>query len=153
MKEVDPNTALGTSIWIRPSASREASMVTCKGKDGKDNIITVGMSMQGSLSPVSLVISIGKTRLSHQLILESNEFVLCIPSTEQLGAVQYCGTHSGRDVDKFTETGLIKIKSKHIGPPLITNSIACFECRVSGKLETGDHTIFIGDVLAAYIHE
>lgn len=31
------------------------------------------------------------------------------------------------------------------------DAVACFECKVRGKLVTGDHTIFAGEILASYI--
>lgn len=130
-----------------------AAMVTCSNKYGKGNIITIAWFMQTSLEPKYLAISIGKTHFSHGLICDSNEFVLCLPSVEQIDAVLYCGTHSGRNVDKFMETGLKKLKAKYVKAPLIDNSVACFECKVVNKLETGDHTIFVGEILAAYVSD
>lgn len=144
MKEARSQTALSKKF------PEPVAVVTCSGGDGKENIITVGWFMQTSLEPVLLAISIGKTRFSHDLILNSNEFVLCFPSAEQASAVLYCGTHTGRNVDKFAETGLKKIKARHVDAPLIADSVSCFECKVVNKLETGDHTIFIGEVLIAY---
>lgn len=126
------------------------ALVTSQGKDGKDNIMTIGWFMQTSLNPVLLAISIGRTRFSHSLLADSNEFVLCLPSAMQADAALYCGTHSGRNTDKFAETGLMKIKAKHVRPPLIAGSVACFECKVVDKLQTEDHTIFVGEVLASY---
>jgi len=65
--------------------------------------------------------------------------------------VLYCGTHSGRDVDKFKETGLVAVPAKNVRPPLIEECVANFECRVVGEIETGDHTIFVGEIVAAHV--
>lgn len=127
------------------------ALVTSSDKIGKDNVMTVAWFMQTSLKPELLAISIGKTRFSHNLIYDTNEFVLCFPSSKQVKAVLYCGTHSGRNVDKFAETGLKKLKAKYVKPSLIDGSIACFECKVVKRVETGDHTIFIGKILTAHM--
>lgn len=63
----------------------------------------------------------------------------------------YCGTHSGREVDKFKETGLTPLPSKYVAPPLIKEGVVNMECKVMGELRTGDHTIFAGEILTAYI--
>lgn len=128
-------------------------LAVCISRDGIPNIITLGWAMSTSIQPPMCAISIGHPRYSHQLILDTGEFALCFPSVEQKDAVIYCGTYSGRDYNKFKETGLLQIPSKYIKPPLIADSVAAFECRVSGTLETGDHTIFAGEILTAYISE
>jgi len=56
-------------------------------------------------------------------------------------------------VDKFKEYNIETLKSKYVKPPLIKDAVACFECKVRGKLVTGDHTIFAGEVLASYVSE
>ena len=127
------------------------ALVTCAGRDGTENALTVGWFMQTSLSPELLAISVGKTRFSHDIIFDSNEFVLCLPTPEQADAILYCGTHSGRDVDKFATTDLKRQKAKYVRAPLVANCSACFECGVVEKIESGDHTIFVGRIRSAYI--
>lgn len=41
--------------------------------------------------------------------------------------------------------------AKFIKPPLIEDAVANFECKVVSQLDTGDHTIFVGEVVAAYV--
>ncbi len=87
-------------------------MATSVDSKGKPNIIALGWCMPTSFDPPMMAISVGKTRYSHQLISESREFVLAFPSEEMGKEVLYCGTHSGRDVDKFKETGLVPVPAK-----------------------------------------
>jgi flavin reductase (DIM6/NTAB) family NADH-FMN oxidoreductase RutF len=65
-------------------------------------------------------------------------------------AAMYCGTHSGRKVDKFEHTDLIPLPSRIVKPPLIQGAVVNMECRVVGTLKAGDHTIFVGEIVAAY---
>lgn len=128
-------------------------LVTSVDKQGKPNIIALGWFMQTSFDPLMLAISIGNTRYSNSLVKETGEFVLAYPSEEMADALLYCGTHSGKDVDKFKETKLTAVKSRHVRPPLIASALANFECKVISGLKTGDHTIFTGQVLAAYLND
>lgn len=122
-------------------------------EDGKANIISLGWSMFTSFNPPMLAISVGKTRYSHKLISKGRESVLAVPGEDMSEEVLYCGTHSGRDVDKFEETGLIPRPAKLVKPPLIEECIVNQECKVVGQLDTGDHTIFVGKVVTSWVSD
>ncbi len=100
-----------------------------------------------------LAVSIGLERYTHKLIRETSEYVVVFPSEKMKNLIDYAGSCSGRDVNKFTEYGIETMQSKHVRPPLIKDAVACFECKVRGKLLSGDHTIFAGEVLASYVSE
>ena len=91
-----------------------------------------------------------KERYSHECIEACKEFVLCFPSEEQKDEAWFCGTNSGKDIDKFKESGFKKAPSKIVKPPLIEGSTVAYECKVVDKIETGDHTLFIGKVVAIH---
>jgi flavin reductase (DIM6/NTAB) family NADH-FMN oxidoreductase RutF len=128
-------------------------LVTCAGADGKVNIIPLGWSMQTSFRPRLVAISVGKTRHSHKLISESREFVLAVPGEDLAQAVRECGSCSGRSVDKFRKTGLRAVPAKKVNAPLIGECISNNECKVIATLDTGDHTIFVGEVVAAHLSD
>lgn len=121
--------------------------------EGKADIIPLGWHMQTSFDPLMVAISIGHTRYSHKLVSEGKEFVLAAASEEMADEVLYCGTHTGRKVDKFAETGLTPLPAKIVKPPLIAECVANLECVVKHTLETGDHTIFVGQVVAAHVSD
>jgi flavin reductase (DIM6/NTAB) family NADH-FMN oxidoreductase RutF len=98
-----------------------------------------------------MAISVGLTRYSHDLIKNSGEFVVCFPSEQQQAAMIFCGTHSGRDYDKFAETSLEPLPASKVGVPLIGDAVANFECKLVSSLLTGDHTIFVGQVVASHV--
>ena len=137
-------------FWKRPE--RVVLAVALK-PDGSGNIITLGWKMRTSFKPPMFAVSIGKTRYSHDLILNTGEFVLAFPGEGSANDVLYCGTHSGRTVDKFAGTRFTPIDSSIVKAPLIKECVANFECRVSGTMDTGDHTIFAGEVLACWLSD
>jgi len=121
--------------------------------DGKCSICPLGWKMMTSGSPPMLAISVAPTRFSHDLIVNSGEFVLAWPGEDLAEATLFCGTHSGRKTDKFQEAGLTPLKAKVVGTPLIAQCIANLECRLAGQMTTGDHTIFAGEVVAVWVSE
>jgi flavin reductase (DIM6/NTAB) family NADH-FMN oxidoreductase RutF len=123
--------------------------VTINSK-GKPNIIGLGWWSYVSWNPKMLVISVGKERYSHECLEYCNEFVLCFPSAEQKDGAWLCGKKSGREIDKFKVTGFKSIPSKIVKPPIIEGSTVAYECKVLDKIDTGDHTVFVGKIVAIH---
>jgi flavin reductase (DIM6/NTAB) family NADH-FMN oxidoreductase RutF len=117
---------------------------------GRPNIIGLSWWSFVSLDPRMLMISVGHTRYSRECLEHHDEFTLCFPTDKQARSAWLCGTVSGRDVDKFKETGFVPMPAKHVSPPLITGCAVAFECRVSSRAEVGDHTVYFADVLACW---
>ncbi len=127
-------------------------LVTAHHK-GRSNIITLAWQTPVSHVPPLVAISVGRTRYSHDLIARSGEFVVNVPTRELLAKLDYCGSVSGRDVDKFKETGLTARPARVVRAPLIQECAGHLECKLSSSLPTGDHTIFIGEVVAASVED
>ena len=65
-------------------------------------------------------------------------------------ATDYCGVRSGRDVDKFKETGLTREKADIVKAPMIKEAPVSIECRV--KIEMV-HIICFWHVVAVHADE
>jgi flavin reductase (DIM6/NTAB) family NADH-FMN oxidoreductase RutF len=78
----------------------------------------------------------------------TDEFVINLPTRELLEQVWAVGTRSGRNVDKFQATGLTPIPAVVVKPLRIAECPTHVECRIVDRVDTGDHTIFIGEVVA-----
>jgi flavin reductase (DIM6/NTAB) family NADH-FMN oxidoreductase RutF len=118
------------------------------GREEK-NIITVALVHVFSLNPPLIGIGIMPSRYSHELLHRSPDFSVNIPCKELVEETIYCGEMSGKDVDKFEETGLTAIPGKRISSPVIEECIVNLECRKVQVFDTGDHTWFIGEVVCA----
>jgi len=110
------------------------------------------------------------SRYTHQLMENSAEFTINVPPLSLQAAVADCGTRSGRDVDKFAAHGFTALPGQKVQVPIIEQCIGHYECRVvyrthmvSSLLDPvlhndcypkGDyHTIYLGEILAAYWEE
>jgi flavin reductase (DIM6/NTAB) family NADH-FMN oxidoreductase RutF len=120
---------------------------------GQADVITLGWAMPTSGEPPMWAISVGHTRYSHELIEKGGEFVLALPSTELAEACRLCGSKSGRDTNKISLARLRPEPARLVRPPLLAGCLANFECRVCGRLVTGDHTIFAGEVLTSHVDD
>lgn len=132
---------------------RHTVLVSCIDRAGKSNIITLAWTMPVSITPPMVAISIAPQRYSHELIQETGEFVVNVPTMEILKETFFCGRKSGRKIEKFREANLTPLPARKVKPPIIEECVAHLECKVSQRMTTGDHTVFIGEVLEAYSNE
>jgi flavin reductase (DIM6/NTAB) family NADH-FMN oxidoreductase RutF len=65
----------------------------------------------------------------------------------------FCGRKSGRDFDKFKETGLTPMVARKVKPPAIKECVAHLECKLHSQCVTGDHTILVGEIVEAYANK
>jgi flavin reductase (DIM6/NTAB) family NADH-FMN oxidoreductase RutF len=137
----------GNVLWPVPVV-----LVSCGGTDDwEPNLITIAWTGSVCSDPPMLSISVRPERHSHAIIEATHEFVVNIPSTRQAKAVDWCGTVSGRDVDKFAETGLTPAKALKVRCPIITECLLNIECRVQKSLKLGSHTMFVAEVVAVQV--
>jgi len=128
-------------------------LATSISKEDRPNIIALGMYMPISSSPPLVAIGVSPRRYSHGLISETGEFIVNVPTKEIVKEVIYCGSVSGREHDKFKETGLTPIPASLVKPPMIKECVSNIECRVAASYTCGDHTLFLGEVVSAHVKE
>ncbi|MFW6040624.1 MAG: flavin reductase family protein [Thermoplasmatota archaeon] len=117
------------------------------GDKNKTNLITVAMVHVFSFDPPLIGVGISPKRYSFNLIQESMEFTINVPSADQVEKIMSCGKVSGREIDKFEKFNLTKEESKEISVPCIEEFPLNIECRLIQQIETGDHHWFIGEVV------
>ena len=144
---------LPASKLLQASPITPVVLVTCIDKEGRPNIITLGMFMLMSFNPPLVCIGVSPKRFSHDLILDSSEFVVNVPAFDIKEESHFCGVNSGRELDKFALTGLTVIPSKKVNAPSIKECFGHLECRVVQTHTCGDHTLFVGEVLSASLNE
>ncbi len=74
-------------------------------------------------------------------------FTVNVPSEKYLKEVDYFGMVSGRDRDKFNESGLTGVKSDLVDAPYVKEFPLVLECKLLHTIEIGLHTEFIGEIM------
>jgi flavin reductase (DIM6/NTAB) family NADH-FMN oxidoreductase RutF len=128
-------------------------LITINDKQDKTNVITVAWHTTISKKPPLYGISVAPSRYSYELIKKSKEYVINFASFNLLEKIHFCGTHSGRKINKIDETKLTLIPSEKIKTPSIEECYAHFECKLDNSFNIGDHRLFIGLVLNARVNE
>lgn len=127
-------------------------MVSCAAPGFRSNIITIAWVGTICSDPPMLGISIRPERYSYALIRESREFVVNVPNRALLRMADFCGVVSGRECDKFHETGLTPANAKMVKAPLIMETPVNIECRVSRIVPLGSHELFLAEILLIHLN-
>lgn len=133
-----------------------AVLVSCADEEGNANVMTAAWAGTICSDPVMVSVSIRKERYSHDIIARTGEFVISLTNRKLAKAADYVGVRSGRQIDKFSLDGdlkLTKLPSKHIKAPGIAESPVCLECRVKQIIPLGSHDMFIAEVLSTDIDD
>ena len=131
-----------------------AAMVSVGAKDGKKNIITIAWTGTICTNPAMLYISVRPERYSYNMIKETGEFVLNLTTEALTKATDYCGVRSGKDVDKWKETGLTAGKANELMfAPIIEECPVNIECKVTEIKELGSHHMFLAEVVSVQVSE
>ena len=128
-------------------------MVTSRGKDGKDNVFTVGWVGTVCTKPPMLSISVRPERLSHKYISETMEFTVNMPTSKLTKAVDYVGVRSGKTVDKIKEMNFTMKEGTNVSSPYIDECPVSIECKVKTVLQLGTHDCFIGEVVGSHVNK
>lgn len=130
-----------------------AVMVTVSGNENRPNIITIGWAGIICSEPPMLSISVRPERHSYGLLRESGEFVVNIPDRRHVRETDFCGVVSGRDCDKFHETGLTQGHSVTIKAPIIMECPISIECKIDREIELGSHSMFLARITNVQVSE
>lgn len=128
-------------------------MVTVADRAGRPNIITVAWAGTVCSDPAMVSISVRPERFSHQILMDTGEFVINLTTRELAFCTDYCGVRSGREVDKFQEMHLTAEPASMVKAPLIGESPVNVECRVTEVKSLGSHDMFLAQVLAVHADE
>ncbi len=136
---------------VRPNrmfAPQLVGLVSSIDKKGRPNVATLAWITTVSADPPLVAIAVGRMRYTHECISATREFVLNLPTMDILKEVHLAGSISGREGDKFDRTGLTPAESIAVRTPCVKECVSHLECKVIDTKEAGDHTIFIGKVIA-----
>lgn len=127
-------------------------LLSVAGED-RPNIITLSWVANVCSKPPTVVAGIRPERHSYDLVKEAGEFVLNIPSTEQIEGTKFAGSRSGREYDKFVEAGFTPEPATMVDAPMIKECPINIECRTTQIISLGAHDLFIAEVVAVHIDD
>jgi len=140
-------------------------------KDGENvNTMTIGWGNIGFVwgKPIFMV-AVRYSRYTYELMENSKEFTVSIPLKKNLKKeLAYCGTYSGRDIDKIKECNLSILEGQKISTPIVGDCELHYECKVvyqqamepatldknikRNRYSNNDyHILYFGEILDTYL--
>ena len=132
----------GTMIYPLP-----ALLVTCGSTRDDWNMLTVAWAGTVCTNPAMCYISVRPERASYPLIERNMEFTINLTTADMARATDWAGVRSGKDYDKWKETGLTPLPGEKVSSPTIAESPLSIECRVKSIQNLGSHSMFLAEVL------
>ena len=124
----------------------------CGVKDDETNEVngfTASWVTQGSFTPPLVVMAVRSEGSSHEIIKNTGKFSLNVLKSDQkdLAAVFFKPQKALGGRFESVEFNL-----GEFGLPILVDSVGGVECKVVGNVMYGDHTVFVGEVLSAYLN-
>jgi flavin reductase (DIM6/NTAB) family NADH-FMN oxidoreductase RutF len=161
-KEIDIASEEMLRVNLFLSNGQVMLVTSCSADGSTKGIATIAWVTPTSHAPNLILASIGNGpeeagilsyRYSYRLVKESQEFGVCVPDAGLKQQVGLAGSNHSNEVDVFKESGLTPMKSKVIKAPLIEECFFNVECQVVDEIATGDHTLFIGKIVAVHCED
>lgn len=116
---------------------------------GNQNVMPAAFVTPLSIDPPLVGVAVHPSRHTHDMIKYSEEFALNVPTRQLLHHVQYVGSVSGVELNKMELTRLPTFAARKVDAPLLEACVGWIECGVHDAFTIGDHTLFVGKVVAA----
>ena len=123
-EEIPPREALGL---LEPSP---LVLVTTEVR-GKPNVSTVSWIMPAGPDPPTVILSLAPESLTRRNLEDQGEFIINIPGRDLIREAAFCGSVSGRDVQKLKECGLKLEPGGKVRAPLLSACPAHLECKAT----------------------
>ena len=146
---------------------KKGAFLTVKSADAL-NTMTIGWATIGFIwqKPVMMV-AVRDSRYTFGIIEKASDFTVTIPAGNMTRETTFCGTQSGRDVDKFKKCNLQTADAQKVVSPIINVPGVHFECRIVYTSAMNPacldknydqalypqkdyHTLYFGEILACY---
>lgn len=119
--------------------------------NGDYNAFTANWVTQASFDPPMVAVAVENDGKSIGMMRESPVFSVNVYRAEQRDESGRLARPAARAPDKLDE---FDYREGVTGAPVLTDALGYVECRITDEVETGDHTIFVGEVVdAGVFHE
>lgn len=100
-----------------------------------------------SLDPAMVLVCVKRSSVMHDTVLTQGTFAVSILGADQEGLARYFAS-SSRPRDEREFATVRSQPGPHTGAPIVDGNMAWVECKLAAVYDGGDHSIFLGSVLA-----
>ncbi len=127
-----------------------ASVAVVTVDTGREQLgLTIASVVSLSLEPPLVGVSISRQAAMHELLREAGGFALSLLA----GGQDWLAQHFARGVPPIAMWRGIATEEGARGAPLLVGALGWLECRLVSEHETGDHSLFVGEVESVRLGE
>lgn len=136
----------------------------------KLNVMTIGWASIGFIWGRPMVtVLVRKSRYTFSIIEKASEFTLSVPLVDMKKELAFCGSNSGKKVDKIKKCNLELFPGEKVRTPILNIPGFHFECKIVYKSpldpamliesykhlypEKDHHTLYYGEIVYCYSTE
>jgi len=158
------------SSRLREAFAAGGAFILAVDRSGKVNPMTIGWGQVGVVWTRPIFTAyVRESRYTHECLLAADTFTINVPRAGELvDELAFCGTKSGRDLDKTAEVGLKLAEGRAVDTPILADCVLHYECRIVARTQQkradldseeilgrfyprGDHHLVVfGEIVAAY---
>lgn len=146
---------------------RGGAFLTVKS-GGRLNTMTIGWATFGVVwSKPIMMVAVRSSRHTFGIIEAARDFTVTVPAGDMRKEIAFCGSKSGRDMDKFKMCNLETTGSRYVTSPVIKTRGRHYECKIIYKTAMDPahldkdydsslypkkdyHTLYFGEIQACY---
>lgn len=128
------------------------ALVSCGTKE-QPNCLTIAWTGIINSQPPKTYISIRPQRHSYEIIKQSKEFIINMPSAKMVKEIDWCGVRSGSKENKFEAMGFTPYEVEGFECPAIEQLPIALTCKVFDIIPLGSHDMFMADVTGVIVNE
>ncbi len=131
------------------------------------NVMTIGWALFGFIWRRStMMVAVRNTRFTHGLMEKADFYSVSVPTRPMEKEIDFCGTRSGRNVDKIKECKWNLVPGEKTKTPILDIPGYHYECRIIYKTpldprfmarelesiypQKDYHTLYFGEILGCY---
>jgi flavin reductase (DIM6/NTAB) family NADH-FMN oxidoreductase RutF len=151
LRPIERAADVDTFSGIFERLDRELWVVTASAGERRSGLVATYVARVSLVPELPRVtVALAKHHFTHELIEASGALAMHLVGEDQIEWVWRFGIRSGREVDKLhglaTSTGAS-------GSPILSAAPAWLDCRVEARMDTGDRTVYLAEVLDAGVRE
>lgn len=130
---------------------REIWIITARAGGRQSGLVATNVS-SASLVPAlpRMTVGLANHHFTRELIDQSNAFCMHLIDESHLDWVWNFGIDSGRNTDKLSS---FDTRASATGSPILNGAQSWLDCRVEARMDTGDRTVYLAEVLEGGGHQ
>jgi flavin reductase (DIM6/NTAB) family NADH-FMN oxidoreductase RutF len=145
---IDSTASLKDTAQVRKVMARFVTGVTIVTSRSEAEIhgMTCNAFCSISITPLTVIVSLAKNSRTARLIEQGQVFAVNVLSESQTNlSDRFAGRHKDKEANRFEG---FEWTTAVTGAPIFRGSQAYLDCRLTKAFDGGDHTLYLGEVVA-----